>query len=312
LKTFEKYDTQYQTFEALQSPVSTALGVYEELETIPQDGDKLQFLYEMLPHLNSQLLEKAKQHTSIARWENMLHIPSNLLKAYPMRIPEGDPKIISYKEEGIQREHDGYRVTNPFNDNKSDSQSSSSENVMSCREEESPAMNFGAGTLFKDKDDIFPTPFEWPILSFHIPGEPNILQGLATLHAWGAKPKAKEDSGQDYLHKGNTKHKEESQKKLQYMFTSVGSTSWRAFGKKKATLAGPSKPTGPAESPDDYGKTTNQILDLDPPKNQGSRNSPNPNPGGGGSGNNYPPPPSNAPDPPSGGGSGRGPPTSTK
>jgi hypothetical protein len=108
LKTFEKYDRQYQTFEALRSLATIALGVYDELEKIPEDRDKLRYLYDSLPHLHLQIHKKARQRTSVGRWESMLHVPVNLTDAYPMRILEDDPKIISYTEDGLKRIHDRY------------------------------------------------------------------------------------------------------------------------------------------------------------------------------------------------------------
>jgi hypothetical protein len=124
--------------------------------------------------------------------------------------------------------------------------------------EEPLATNFGPGTPFKAKDDIFPTPLDRPIPAFHIPGEPNVLQGLATPHSWKARPKESKfelEGEKGYLQRENTEtsgdakgqQQEDSwphKWKPQYMFTTSRNSTWRAFGKQskgKHTLAGPSK-----------------------------------------------------------------------
>lgn len=86
IKTFEKYDTQYQSLIVPPSPASTAPELYDTMKNLPSKAEKLEYLYSSVPHHAEELKTSEKARLRSRRsGDSIIQPPSRLLSAYPAR-----------------------------------------------------------------------------------------------------------------------------------------------------------------------------------------------------------------------------------
>ncbi|KAF8062528.1 hypothetical protein FPV67DRAFT_1390185, partial [Lyophyllum atratum] len=86
---FEKYDAQYQNRLAITSPASTAIELYDGLDKLTTDSDKLRYPYDTVPHFQEQLDKDSKGKTkSFRKWEELIPLSAKLKDSFPVRKAE--------------------------------------------------------------------------------------------------------------------------------------------------------------------------------------------------------------------------------
>ncbi|KAJ7684855.1 hypothetical protein DFH06DRAFT_1313222 [Mycena polygramma] len=104
LKFFEKYQKEYSSGEAVNSPSSTNPEIYDALSNIGSPDLQLRYLYSEVPRHSVDLSveQKATLGGTEPSWDRVWRPPADLTSAFPPRDVEERPLVLSYSTDGTR------------------------------------------------------------------------------------------------------------------------------------------------------------------------------------------------------------------